>query len=231
MIAEAQRGGGRAVFIDAEHSLDIDYASRIGVDVEKLIFVQPSCGEEAMDILKQLLCSREFDVIVIDSVAALVPKAEIDGEIGDSHVGLQARLMSQTMRVITKITAEANTAVVFINQLRMKIGIMFGNPETTTGGRALRFYTTVRLDLRTVSKLKRDGKVYGSRVRVRIAKNKLAPPYGSCEFDLIHGRGINRLGEVIEVGESLGIISKKGPWYSFGDIKLGRGFDSAYEYF
>lgn len=226
IIAEAQRGGGRAGFIDAEHSLDVDYARRIGVKVEDLILVQPSCGEEAMDSLQKLLSTGEFDVMVIDSVAALVPQAELAGEIGDSHVGLQARLMSQTMRMLTGPIAKSNTTVIFINQLRMKIGVMFGNPETTPGGRALRFYTTVRLDLRAISKLKRDNEVYGSRVKVKIAKNKLAPPYGTCEFDLIHGQGINRLGEIVELADSLGIITKRGSWYSYKENNLGQGLDN-----
>jgi len=226
-IAEAQKTGGKAAFIDAEHSLDLDYASHIGVDVDKLYLSQPSCGEEAMDILSNLIDSRSLDIVIIDSVAALVPRAEIEGEIGDSHVGLLARLMSQSMRMLTGPIALSKTAVVFINQLRMKIGVMYGSPETTPGGRALKFYTSVRIDVRPTAKLKKDSKVYGSRVRAKVIKNKLAPPYAECEFDLVHGMGIARMNEIVELGAGLGVIVKKGAWYSYEDKNIGQGVEAS----
>jgi len=225
-IAEAQREGGKAAFIDAEHALDIDYAKRLGVKVEELIISQPSSGEQALDIARSLLKSKKVAIIVIDSVAALTPQAELDGEVGDSHVGLQARLMSQSMRILTGLTSDSNTALVFINQLRMKIGVMFGNPETTSGGRALRFYASVRLDVRAIARLKQDDVVYGSRVRVKVAKNKLAPPYRVCEFNLIHGKGISRGAEIVEIGTSMGIVNRRGAWYSYGDKNIGQGLEN-----
>ncbi|SHK50431.1 recombinase RecA [Thermocrinis minervae] len=223
IIAEAQKMGGVAVFIDAEHALDPKYAQKIGVDVENLYISQPDYGEQALEIAESLASSGAVDVIVVDSVAALVPKDELEGEIGEAHVGKQARLMSQALRKLKGIVYKTNTALIFINQLREKIGVMFGNPETTPGGRALKFFADMRLDVRRVGEIKDGGERSGSRVRVKIVKNKLAPPFQEAEFDVLYGEGICKLCDLIDVAVNLGILSKSGSWYSYGDVKLGQG--------
>lgn len=230
LIAEAQKQGGIAAFIDAEHALDPEYAARLGVNVEQLLVSQPDTGEQALEITEQLVRSGAVNVVVVDSVAALVPKAEIDGEMGDSHVGLQARLMSQALRKLTAIVGKTETAVIFINQLRQKIGVMYGNPETTTGGNALKFYSSVRLDIRRIESLKKDGEEYGNRVRVRVKKNKVAPPFKSCEFDILFGKGISSEGCVLDVATEKGIVRKMGTWYSYKDEKLGQGREKVRDY-
>jgi len=227
VIAEAQKLGGVAAFIDAEHALDISYARRLGVNVDDLLVSQPDTGEQALDIAEILVRSGAVDVLVIDSVAALVPRAELEGEMGDSHVGLQARLMSQAMRKLTSVISKSNTAVIFINQIRMKIGVMFGNPETTTGGNALKFYASLRLDIRSNSKIKDGEEEIGRRVKVKVVKNKVAPPFRLAEFDVIFGMGINRLGELIDIGVNHDVVTKSGAWYSYGDERLGQGRENA----
>ena len=230
MIAEAQKLGGYAAFIDAEHALDPEYARRLGVDVDNLLISQPDNGEQALEIADALVRSGAIDIIVIDSVAALVPRAEIEGEMGDSHVGLQARLMSQALRKLTGLIAKSKCATVFINQIREKVGVMFGNPETTTGGRALKFYATVRMDVRRVETLKNGNDMIGSRTRVKIVKNKVAPPFKQAEFDIMYGEGISHEGCIVDLGVELELINKSGAWYSYGDIRLGQGKEKAKEY-
>ena len=230
VIAEAQKKGGAAVFIDAEHALDIHYASKIGVNTEELLISQPDTGEQALEITEHLVRSGAVDVIVIDSVAALVPRAEIEGEMGDQHMGLQARLMSQALRKLTATISKSLTTVIFINQIRQKIGVMFGNPETTTGGNALKFYASVRLDIRRISAIKDGQDVVGSRTRVKVVKNKLAPPFKEAEFDLIFGEGISREGDIVDIGSDLGVIEKSGTWYSYSDARIGQGKENAKEY-
>ncbi len=226
-IAEAQRAGGIAAFVDAEHALDPEYARRIGVKLTELLISQPDTGEQALDIVESLVRSGNVDVIVIDSVAALTPKDEIEGEMGQQHVGKQARLMSQALRKLTSIVSRSNTIVIFINQIRMQIGVMFGNPETTPGGKALKFYTSVRLDIRRIASIKKGEEVVGGRVRVKVVKNKVAAPFKTTEFDLLYNEGISREGELIALGEKYDLIQKSGASYKFGEVALGRGYDAA----
>jgi recombination protein RecA len=222
-VAEVQRLGGTAAFVDAEHALDPQYAGKLGVDIADLLISQPDTGEQALEITDMLVRSGAVDIIVIDSVAALTPKAEIEGEMGDSHVGLQARLMSQALRKLTGNIKRSNTLVVFINQIRMKIGVMFGNPETTTGGNALKFYASVRLDIRRIGSIKRDEEMVGNETRVKVVKNKLAPPFREAVFDILYGEGVSRSGEIIDLGVSHGVIDKTGAWYSFRGERIGQG--------
>lgn len=229
IVAEAQKMGGEAAFIDVEHALDPIYASALGVDTDNLIVSQPDCGEQALEITESLVRSGAIDVIIIDSVAAMVTKAEIDGEMGDMHVGQLARLMSQAMRKLTSVISKSNCVAIFINQVREKIGIVYGNPETTPGGRALKFYASVRMEVRKGEALKVGGEVIGNRTRVKVVKNKVAPPFKECEFDLLYGRGISRTGEVLDLAVDLGIVQKGGAWFSYNGVKLGQGRDNAKE--
>jgi recombination protein RecA len=227
VIAEAQRCGGNAAFIDAEHALDTSYAERLGVDVENLLVSQPDFGEQALEITEILMRSGGLDVIVIDSVAALVPRAEIDGNVGDHHVGLQARLMSHAMRKFTGVLQRTNTVLIFINQIRMKIGVMFGNPETTTGGNALKFYSSIRLDIRRMTQIKDGQEVIGNRTKVKVVKNKVAPPFKIAEFDIIYGEGISKIGDLLDLGVEQDIIDKSGAWYAYQDERIGQGRENA----
>ncbi|MBX4215741.1 recombinase RecA [Candidatus Parcubacteria bacterium] len=226
VVAEAQRAGGVCAFVDAEHAMDPEYARKLGVKINELLISQPDTGEQALEIVESLVRSGKIDVVVIDSVAALTPRDEIEGEMGASHVGKQARLMSQALRKLTAITAKSKTVVIFINQIRMQIGVMYGNPETTPGGKALKFYTSVRLDIRKIAQIKKGEEVVGSRTRVKVVKNKVAAPFKSTEFDIIYNEGISREGELIALGEKYGIIGKAGHGYEFGEVKLGRGYDA-----
>ena len=230
MIAEVQKRGGIAGFIDAEHALDPVYAKNIGVDIDNLYISQPDCGEQALEITETMVRSGAVDIIVVDSVAALVPKAEIDGDMGDSHVGLQARLMSQALRKLTAVISKSNCTVIFINQLREKVGVMFGNPETTTGGRALKFYSSVRLDVRRIEALKQGGEVIGNRTRVKIVKNKVAPPFKEAEFDIMFGQGISTQGDILDLAAENNIINKSGAWYAYEGNKIGQGRENAKQY-
>jgi recombination protein RecA len=230
VIAEMQKLGGTAAFIDAEHALDPQYAQKLGVNVSDLLISQPDTGEQALEIADMLVRSGSVDVVVIDSVAALTPKAEIEGEMGDSHMGLQARLMSQALRKLTASISKSNTIVIFINQIRMKIGVMFGNPETTTGGNALKFYASVRLDIRRIGAIKKGDEVIGSETRVKVVKNKVAPPFKQAEFDILYGEGISREGEIIELGVVHKLVEKSGAWYAYNGEKIGQGKDNAREY-
>ena len=230
MIAEVQKRGGIAGFIDAEHALDPVYAKNIGVDIDNLYISQPDCGEQALEITETMVRSGAVDIVVVDSVAALVPKAEIDGDMGDSHVGLQARLMSQALRKLTAVISKSNCIVIFINQLREKVGVMFGNPETTTGGRALKFYSSVRLDVRRTESLKQAGEIVGNHVRVKVVKNKIAPPFREAEFDIMFGQGISREGDVLDLAVNAGIVNKSGAWYAYEGDKIGQGRENAKTY-
>ena len=227
VIAQAQKKGGTCAFIDAEHALDPSYAKKIGVDIENLLISQPDAGEQALEIADTLVRSGAIDVLVVDSVAALVPKAELEGEMGDSHMGLQARLMSQALRKLTSTVSRSNTLIIFINQIRMKIGVMFGNPETTTGGNALKFYASVRMDIRRIGAIKDKDDVIGSQTRVKIVKNKVAPPFKTVDFDIMYGEGISKTGELIDLGVKAGIVEKSGAWFSYKGEKLGQGRENA----
>ena len=229
-VAEVQKRGGIAGFIDAEHALDPVYARNIGVDIDNLYISQPDCGEQALEITETMVRSGAVDIVVVDSVAALVPKAEIDGDMGDSHVGLQARLMSQALRKLTAVISKSNCIVIFINQLREKVGVMFGNPETTTGGRALKFYSSVRLDVRRTESLKQGGEIVGNHVRVKVVKNKIAPPFREAEFDIMFGQGISREGDVLDLAVNAGIVNKSGAWYAYEGDKIGQGRENAKNY-
>ncbi|MBN1435221.1 recombinase RecA [Candidatus Fermentibacterales bacterium] len=227
MVANAQKLGGDVAFVDAEHALDPLYAGRLGVNIDNLLVSQPSSGEQALEITEMLVRSNAVDLVCIDSVAALTPRAEIEGEMGDSHVGLQARLMSQALRKLTGAVSRSKSVVLFINQIRMQIGVMFGNPETTTGGRALKFYASVRLDIRRIASIKEGDKIVGSRTRVKVVKNKLAPPFRQTEFDILHGEGISREGELLDMALEEGLVSRRGTWYSYDDLQLGQGRENS----
>ena len=230
IVAEAQKKGGNAAYIDAEHALDPEYSKRIGVNIKELLISQPDTGEQSLEITETLVRSGAIDVIVIDSVAALVPKAELDGEMGDIHIGLQARLMSQALRKLTGTVSRSNTCVIFVNQIRMKIGVMFGNPETTPGGRALKFYTSVRMEIRRITSIKEGTEVVGNRTRVKVVKNKVAPPFKMTEFDIMYGEGISYEGDIIDLALKGDIIEKMGAWYSYGDTRIGQGRENAKTY-
>lgn len=229
-VAQCQARGGTAAFVDAEHALDPIYAGKLGVDIDALLVSQPDTGEQALEITDMLVRSNAVDIVVIDSVAALTPKAEIDGDMGDSHVGLHARLMSQALRKLTANIKRSNTLVIFINQIRMKIGVMFGNPETTTGGNALKFYSSVRLDIRRIGAIKRGDEVVGNETRVKVVKNKVAPPFKQAEFEILYGEGVSREGEIIELGVKLKLVDKAGAWYSYGDQRIGQGKENVRQY-
>jgi recombination protein RecA len=230
IIAEAQKHEGLAAFIDAEHALDAKYARALGVDIDNLLVSQPDTGEQALEIAETLVRSGALDVVAIDSVAALVPKAEIEGEMGDQHVGLQARMMSQAMRKLTATVSKSHTCMIFINQLRMKIGVMFGNPETTTGGRALKFYSTIRLEIRKITSFKEGSEVVGNRTRVKVVKNKVAPPFKEVEFDIVYGKGIDHLSEIIDVGVETGVLARSGAWFSYKEDRIGQGRERVKEF-
>ncbi|MGD2113514.1 MAG: recombinase RecA [Acidobacteriota bacterium] len=230
IVAQGQRRGGTAAFIDAEHALDAEYAKKIGVDIDELLVSQPDSGEQALEIAEMLVRSNAVDVIVVDSVAALVPKAELEGEMGDSHVGLQARLMSQALRKLTSIVSKSKTTLIFINQIREKIGVMFGNPETTTGGRALKFYSSVRIDIRRIGSLKDGEEIVGSRAKIKVVKNKVAAPFRQAEFDIDYGEGISRVGELVDLGVDHKLVQKSGAWYSYGDVRLGQGRENSKQF-
>ncbi len=229
-VASAQKAGGIAAFIDAEHALDVKYARALGVDTDELLISQPDYGEQALEIMEMLVRSNAIDILVVDSVAALVPRAEIDGEMGDSHMGLQARLMSQAMRKLTGLISKSNTTVIFINQIRMKIGVMFGNPETTTGGNALKFYSSVRIDIRRIAAIKQGDEILGSRTRVKVVKNKLAPPFKSVEFDIMYGKGISREGAALDLGVDNNLVDKSGSWFSYKGERIGQGRENVKQF-